>query len=137
MESIVIALIAGIIGYFIYQASIPLKNKIEQSQKDNLGKDKTTFGTSKSEKQIAFEKIQIDLRNFVPKDIKFSQSKISGGNYWDCVQVMQEFKSIDSNLKSSFIEQAEEYCSNQEWAGKSKIMVGYENNNGIIVIKYK
>lgn len=137
MDSIVIAFIAGIIGYFIYQALIPLKNKIEKSQKDNLGKEKTTLGTSKSEKQIVFEKIQIDLSNFIPKEIQFSQTKISGGNYWDCVQVMQEFKSIDPNLKSSFIKQAEEYCSNQEWAGRSKIMVGYENNNGVIVIKYK
>jgi hypothetical protein len=135
MDQIIIAGIAGFIGYFIYRAFLPIKNKIDKKQQENLGKEKTTIGIIKSAKQISFEQIQLDLLKFEPKEIDYSKSDISGGNYWDGIEVMMIFKEIPKEQENNFIEQAEKFCADQNWAESSKIMVGFEKNEGIIIIK--
>lgn len=137
MDQIVIAIIAGVIGFFIYQAVLPLKAKLEKNQRDNLGKEKTTLGTIKSEKQLAFELIQLDLNKFEPKEIEYSKCETSGGNYWDCVEVMIVFKNIPYAQQTDFKQQAEKFCSENKWAQRSKIMVDCEKDNGIILVQYK
>jgi hypothetical protein len=135
MDQIIIAGIAGVIGYFIYKALLPLKNKIDKNQEENLGEEKTTLGTTKSAKQLSFEQIQLDLLKFTPKEIDYSKSDISGGNYWGGIEVMMIFKDVPEDQKNNFIEQAEKFCADQNWAKLSKIMVGFEKNEGIIIIK--
>ena len=135
MDQIIIAGIAGVIGYFIYKALLPLKNKIDKNQEENLGQEKTTLGTTKSAKQLSFEQIQLDLLKFTPKEIDYSKSDISGGNYWGGIEVMMIFKDVPEDQKNNFIEQAEKFCADQNWAKLSKIMVGFEKNEGIIIIK--
>ena len=135
MDQIIIAGIAGVIGYFIYKALLPLKNKIDKNQEENLGEEKTTLGTKKSAKQLSFEQIQLDLLKFTPKEIDYSKSDISGGNYWGGIEVMMIFKDVPEDQKNNFIEQAEKFCADQNWAKLSKIMVGFEKNEGIIIIK--
>jgi hypothetical protein len=135
MDQLIIAAIAGVIGYFIYQALLPLKNKIDKGQEENLGKEKTTLGTIKSSKQLSFEQIQLDLKKFTPNEIDYSKSEISGGNYWGGIEVVMIFKDVSEEQKNNFIEQAEKFCADQIWADLSKIIVGFEKNEGIIIIK--
>jgi hypothetical protein len=135
MDQIIIAGIAGVIGYFIYQALLPLKNKLDKKQQENIGKKKTTLGIIKSEKQLSFEQIQLDLSKFIPKEIDYSKSDISGGNYCDGIEVMMVFKDVLEEQKNKFIEQAEKYCADQNWGQSAKVIVSFENNEGTIIIK--
>ena len=135
MDQIIIAGITGFIGFFIYRAFLPLKNKIDKQQEENIGKEKTTIGTIKSAKQLSYEQIHLDLLKFEPKEIDYSKTEISGGNYWDGIEVMMIFKDIPEKQKNNFTEQAEEFCADQNWAESSKIMVGFEKNEGVIIIK--
>jgi hypothetical protein len=134
MDQIIIAVIAGVIGYIIYRALVPVKNKIDKAQQENIGKEKTTLGTTKSEKQLSFEQIQLDLLKFTPKEIDYSKSDISGGNYWGGIEVILVFKDVPEEQKNKFIEQAEKFCADQNWTGLN-VMVGFEKNEGIIIIK--
>jgi hypothetical protein len=135
MDQIIIAVIIGVIGSFIYRAFLPLKNKIDKQQFENIGKEKTTIGTIKSTKQLTYEQIHLDLLKFEPIEIDYSKTEISGGNYWNGIEVMLIFKDIHENKKNNFIEQAEKFCADQNWAESSKIIVGFEKNEGIIIIK--
>ena len=120
MDQVIIAFIVGIVGYFIYRAILPLKAKLDRAQKDNLGNNKTTLGTNKSDKQLAFELIKIDLNNFEPKEIEYSKKEVSGGNYWDSVEVMLVFKNIPSAKQDLFKQQAEKFCSDKNWISPFK-----------------
>ncbi len=135
MDSIIIAFIAGVIGTFIYRASLPLFRRIERMKDKNLGEDKTILGFEKTDRQLLKEKIELAFDTFILDDVYHFEKIITSGKYYDGIEIVIVYKDILNYQKDDFLQKVRAFCVSQDWYKLTKVYIEVDKGDGVIIVR--